>query len=46
MKALQLGYTIYNYCDKARSNVAKDPATADPVPPECDLDDKQDQGQY
>ncbi|KAK1610225.1 hypothetical protein QYE76_033898 [Lolium multiflorum] len=46
MKALQLGYTIYNYCDKARTNVAKDPATADPVPPECDLDDKQDQGQY
>jgi xyloglucan:xyloglucosyl transferase len=46
MRSLQLGYTIYNYCDKARSEVAKDPGTAKPVPPECDLDKARDQEQY
>jgi xyloglucan:xyloglucosyl transferase len=32
LKALQLGYTIYNYCDNARL-----PGKG-PVPPECDMD--------
>ncbi|CAM0910503.1 unnamed protein product [Alopecurus aequalis] len=33
MKALQLGYTIYNYCDNARK-----PDSTKPVPPECDME--------
>uniref|UniRef100_A0A0D9WQK4 Xyloglucan endotransglucosylase/hydrolase n=1 Tax=Leersia perrieri TaxID=77586 RepID=A0A0D9WQK4_9ORYZ len=31
MKSVQLGYTIYNYCDDAR-------AKGRPVPPECNMD--------
>uniref|UniRef100_A0ACD6AHP1 Uncharacterized protein n=1 Tax=Avena sativa TaxID=4498 RepID=A0ACD6AHP1_AVESA len=38
MDAIQLGYTIYDYCVNAKDKAAKDPENAKPVPPECYLE--------